>query len=177
MFSLVCRLVWGIWNYPSLIQVHVVVAFGVFVHRLSMLMMRHKLWSFFTASGTGFQAQIKNLNYECWFFQAGHWWTNRWIHSGIFKICDQCVSSLWWFVCKFKELASNYLVINNRYLLCNFGESQNESTTLADMKRVWLSKKFSYIYEASPSTNLAFFMQSLYAHCIGICLDLVVTVN
>ncbi|GAV57934.1 SNAPc_SNAP43 domain-containing protein, partial [Cephalotus follicularis] len=42
-----------------------------------------------------------------------------------------------------------------------------ESTTLADMKRVWLSRKFSYIYEASPSTNLAFFMQSLYAHTIG----------
>ncbi|TKY54820.1 Small nuclear RNA activating complex (SNAPc), subunit SNAP43 [Spatholobus suberectus] len=44
---------------------------------------------------------------------------------------------------------------------------QDESTTLADMKRVWLSRKFSYIYEAAPSTNLAFFMQSLYAHCIG----------
>ncbi|KAA8534955.1 hypothetical protein F0562_029958 [Nyssa sinensis] len=42
-----------------------------------------------------------------------------------------------------------------------------ESTTLADMKRVWLSKKFSFIFEASPSTNLAFFMQSLYAHSIG----------
>ena len=35
------------------------------------------------------------------------------------------------------------------------------------MKRVWLSKKFSYIYEASPSSNLAFFMQSLYSHAIG----------
>ncbi|XP_027920104.1 uncharacterized protein LOC114178419 isoform X2 [Vigna unguiculata] len=45
--------------------------------------------------------------------------------------------------------------------------TQNESTTLADMKRVWLSRKFSYIYEACPSTNLAFFMQSVYAHCIG----------
>ncbi|XVF48048.1 hypothetical protein PTKIN_Ptkin03bG0159100 [Pterospermum kingtungense] len=44
---------------------------------------------------------------------------------------------------------------------------QNEFTTLNDMKRVWLSRKFSYIYEASPSTNLAFFMQSLYAHTIG----------
>ncbi|KAM1890550.1 hypothetical protein ACFX14_033922 [Malus domestica] len=42
-----------------------------------------------------------------------------------------------------------------------------ESTSLADMKRIWLSKKFSYIYEARPSTNLAFFMQSLYAHLIG----------
>ncbi|CAJ2634707.1 unnamed protein product [Trifolium pratense] len=45
--------------------------------------------------------------------------------------------------------------------------TQDESKTLADMKRVWISKKFSYIYEARPSTNLAFFMQSLYAHCIG----------
>lgn len=45
--------------------------------------------------------------------------------------------------------------------------TQDESTTLTDMKRVWLSRKFSYIYEACPSTNLAFFMQSLYAHCIG----------
>ncbi|XP_022731628.1 uncharacterized protein LOC111286098 [Durio zibethinus] len=44
---------------------------------------------------------------------------------------------------------------------------QSELTTLNDMKRVWLSRKFSYIYEASPSTNLAFFMQSLYAHTIG----------
>ncbi|KAI4335679.1 hypothetical protein L6164_014306 [Bauhinia variegata] len=40
--------------------------------------------------------------------------------------------------------------------------SANGSTTLADMKRVWLSKRFSYIYEAGPSTNLAFFMQSLF---------------
>ncbi|XP_015894176.1 uncharacterized protein LOC107428195 [Ziziphus jujuba] len=45
--------------------------------------------------------------------------------------------------------------------------AQVESTTLADMKRVWLSRKMSYIYEASPSSNLAFFMQSLYAHSIG----------
>ncbi|KAF8389132.1 hypothetical protein HHK36_025818 [Tetracentron sinense] len=44
---------------------------------------------------------------------------------------------------------------------------QGNSKTLADMKRVWLSRKFSFIYEASPSTNLAFFMQSLYAHSIG----------
>ncbi|KAL4654153.1 hypothetical protein ACB092_01G357600 [Castanea dentata] len=45
--------------------------------------------------------------------------------------------------------------------------AEGESTALADMKRVWLSRKFSYIYEASPSSNLAFFMQSLYAHSIG----------
>ncbi|THG05391.1 hypothetical protein TEA_022149 [Camellia sinensis var. sinensis] len=42
----------------------------------------------------------------------------------------------------------------------------NNLTTLADMKRVWLSRKFSFIFEASPSTNLAIFMQSLYAHSI-----------
>ncbi|KAH9767203.1 Small nuclear RNA activating complex (SNAPc) subunit SNAP43 protein [Citrus sinensis] len=39
--------------------------------------------------------------------------------------------------------------------------AQDELRTLADMKRVWLSRKFTYIYEASPSTNLSFFMQSL----------------
>lgn len=44
--------------------------------------------------------------------------------------------------------------------------AQDELRTLADMKRVWLSRKFTYIYEASPSTNLSFFMQSLYAHTI-----------
>lgn len=41
------------------------------------------------------------------------------------------------------------------------------STTLAEMKRIWLSKKFSFLFEASPSTNQACFMQSLYAHAIG----------
>ncbi|GMY36794.1 Small nuclear RNA activating complex (SNAPc) subunit SNAP43 protein [Fagus crenata] len=45
--------------------------------------------------------------------------------------------------------------------------SQGESASFGDMKRVWISRKFSYIYDASPSTNLAFFMQSLYAHSIG----------
>ncbi|XP_031248395.1 uncharacterized protein LOC116106195 isoform X1 [Pistacia vera] len=43
---------------------------------------------------------------------------------------------------------------------------EGELTTLADMKKVWLSRKFTYIYEASPSNNLSFFMQSLYAHTI-----------
>ncbi|KAG8367437.1 hypothetical protein BUALT_Bualt16G0072100 [Buddleja alternifolia] len=42
-----------------------------------------------------------------------------------------------------------------------------ESTTFAEFKRIWLSKKFSFIFEASPSTNPGFFMQSLYAHSIG----------
>ncbi|OUZ99853.1 Small nuclear RNA activating complex (SNAPc) [Macleaya cordata] len=45
--------------------------------------------------------------------------------------------------------------------------SESKSTTLADMKRIWLSRKFSFIYEARPTTNVTFFMQSLYAHSIG----------
>ncbi|EOA24538.1 hypothetical protein CARUB_v10017796mg [Capsella rubella] len=44
---------------------------------------------------------------------------------------------------------------------------KDDLKTFADMKSVWLSRKFSYIYEASPNSNLAFFMQSLYAHTIG----------
>lgn len=44
---------------------------------------------------------------------------------------------------------------------------QEELTTLTDMKRVWAAKKFSYIYEARPSSNSACFMQSLFAHAIG----------
>lgn len=35
------------------------------------------------------------------------------------------------------------------------------------MKKVWLSRKFSYIFEARPTTNLAFFMQSSYAHALS----------
>ncbi|KAF2318089.1 hypothetical protein GH714_041440 [Hevea brasiliensis] len=44
---------------------------------------------------------------------------------------------------------------------------EGESTTFADMKKVWLTRKFTYIFDAIPSTNMAFFMQSLYAHTIG----------
>ncbi|CAH2064239.1 unnamed protein product [Thlaspi arvense] len=44
---------------------------------------------------------------------------------------------------------------------------EGDMTMFDDMKRVWGSRKFSYIYEAIPNTNLAFFMQSLYAHAIG----------
>lgn len=46
------------------------------------------------------------------------------------------------------------------------GFVENGSTTLADMKKVWLSRKLSYIFEARPTTNLNFFMQSLYAHTL-----------
>lgn len=44
---------------------------------------------------------------------------------------------------------------------------QGGSRALADMKRIWLSRKFSYIYEARPSSNLTFFMQTLYSQSIG----------
>ncbi|XP_073107900.1 uncharacterized protein [Elaeis guineensis] len=40
-------------------------------------------------------------------------------------------------------------------------------TTLADIKKMWMTKKFSYIHEAKPTSNLALFIQSLYAHCIS----------
>ncbi|KAK1353745.1 Small nuclear RNA activating complex (SNAPc), subunit SNAP43 [Heracleum sosnowskyi] len=35
------------------------------------------------------------------------------------------------------------------------------------MKKVWTCRKFSFIYEARPTTNIGCFMQSLYSHCIG----------
>ncbi|XP_068651399.1 uncharacterized protein [Aristolochia californica] len=44
---------------------------------------------------------------------------------------------------------------------------ENGFKTFADMKKIWLSHKFTCIYESSPKRNLAFFMQSLYAHTIG----------
>ncbi|KAM7268892.1 hypothetical protein ACFE04_011058 [Oxalis oulophora] len=42
-----------------------------------------------------------------------------------------------------------------------------DSTTLADMKTIWRSRNFSFIFHPIPSNNLAFFMQSIYAHTIG----------
>jgi len=41
------------------------------------------------------------------------------------------------------------------------------STALADFKRVWKAKKNSYPYEGRPKTNSGFFMQFLFLHCIG----------
>ncbi|KAL8152587.1 hypothetical protein V2J09_010347 [Rumex salicifolius] len=36
------------------------------------------------------------------------------------------------------------------------------------MKRVWLARKFPYIFYAIPgNSNLALVMQAIYAHCIG----------
>ncbi|KAG6413795.1 hypothetical protein SASPL_126510 [Salvia splendens] len=45
--------------------------------------------------------------------------------------------------------------------------TQCESSAFAEFKRVWLSRRFSYIFEAAPSTNQGLFMQSLYAHSIS----------
>ncbi|XP_050235645.1 uncharacterized protein LOC126685740 [Mercurialis annua] len=50
-------------------------------------------------------------------------------------------------------------------LLNEFGE--NELTKFAEMKKVWFSRRFSYIFDAMPSSKLSLFMQSLYAHSIG----------
>jgi snRNA-activating protein complex subunit 1 len=41
---------------------------------------------------------------------------------------------------------------------------------LSEFKRIWMERKFSYIFEARYTKNSAFFMQSLYAHCIGMIL-------
>ncbi|KAJ1266158.1 hypothetical protein BS78_08G129600 [Paspalum vaginatum] len=45
--------------------------------------------------------------------------------------------------------------------------AKENSMSLADFKRVWMAKRFSYIYEGRPSSNPGFFMQSLFLHCIG----------
>lgn len=45
--------------------------------------------------------------------------------------------------------------------------TKGQMIALTDMKRIWLSKKFSCIFEAKPTSKLGFFMQSLYAHSIG----------
>ncbi|CAI9293389.1 unnamed protein product [Lactuca saligna] len=45
--------------------------------------------------------------------------------------------------------------------------AKGEMTTLTDMKKIWLSKKFSCIFQAKPNSKLGFFMQSLYSHSIG----------
>ncbi|XP_062204666.1 uncharacterized protein LOC133906708 isoform X2 [Phragmites australis] len=45
--------------------------------------------------------------------------------------------------------------------------AKENCTSLADFKRVWMAKKFSYIYEGRPKTNSGVFMQSLFLHCIG----------
>ncbi|CAI0414640.1 unnamed protein product [Linum tenue] len=44
---------------------------------------------------------------------------------------------------------------------------EHQSTSFPDWKKIWGLRKFSYIYEAAPTTHLGFFMQSLYAHTIG----------
>ncbi|KAL5731437.1 hypothetical protein ACHQM5_004165 [Ranunculus cassubicifolius] len=44
--------------------------------------------------------------------------------------------------------------------------TQSHSTTLSHLKTLWISRKFTFIYESKPTTNIAFFMQSLFAHSI-----------
>ncbi|KMZ62453.1 Small nuclear RNA activating complex (SNAPc), subunit SNAP43protein [Zostera marina] len=44
--------------------------------------------------------------------------------------------------------------------------AQEGFVSFSDMKRVWLSRKFSFIFENRPKTNTAVFMQALYAHSI-----------
>ncbi|KAL0552733.1 hypothetical protein IC582_011858 [Cucumis melo] len=48
----------------------------------------------------------------------------------------------------------------NEFAECGF-------TSFGDMKKVWIGRKFTYIFEAAPSTNLAFFMQSIFAQSIS----------
>uniref|UniRef100_A0ACD6A0V4 Uncharacterized protein n=1 Tax=Avena sativa TaxID=4498 RepID=A0ACD6A0V4_AVESA len=45
--------------------------------------------------------------------------------------------------------------------------AKENCTSFANFKRVWMAKKFSYIYEGRPKTNSGVFMQSLFLHCIG----------
>ena len=71
------------------------------------------------------------------------------------------------FVKVIQALYSSITAVTTPIDLCYFVELQDESRTLVDMKRVWIKKKFSYIFEARPTTNIACFMQSLYSHSIG----------
>ncbi|KAF0930750.1 hypothetical protein E2562_034939 [Oryza meyeriana var. granulata] len=50
-------------------------------------------------------------------------------------------------------------------LLADYTEAN--CTAFTDFKRMWMAKKFSYIYEDRPKTNSGAFMQSLFLHCIG----------
>ncbi|KAL5226138.1 hypothetical protein ABZP36_012777 [Zizania latifolia] len=50
-------------------------------------------------------------------------------------------------------------------LLADFTKAN--CTSFVDFKRLWMAKKFSYIYEGRPKTNSGAFMQSLFLHCIG----------
>ncbi|CAN0928318.1 hypothetical protein LINGRAHAP2_LOCUS36416 [Linum grandiflorum] len=65
--------------------------------------------------------------------------------------------------CKVDDLSSFKLDIDK--LLDQF--SVQNSTRLADLKKLWQLRKLSYIYAAIPAANSAFFMQSLYTHTIG----------
>ncbi|CAM0949141.1 unnamed protein product [Alopecurus aequalis] len=45
--------------------------------------------------------------------------------------------------------------------------AKEHCTSFTVFKRVWMAKKFSYIYEGRPKTKSGVFMQSLFLHCIG----------
>lgn len=45
--------------------------------------------------------------------------------------------------------------------------SERELTSFSDMKKLWLERKFSYIFEVQPSTSLNVFVQFLYSHSIS----------
>ncbi|GAB4828249.1 hypothetical protein Ancab_035161 [Ancistrocladus abbreviatus] len=44
---------------------------------------------------------------------------------------------------------------------------EGEFKMLGEMKRLWLSRKFSYIFDALPFANLPVFMQSMFTHCLS----------
>ncbi|KAH9616181.1 hypothetical protein KSS87_007423 [Heliosperma pusillum] len=45
--------------------------------------------------------------------------------------------------------------------------AKGEHRTLVDMKKIWLRRKFSYIFEAQLPTNFALLMQTLYSHSMS----------
>jgi len=55
--------------------------------------------------------------------------------------------------------------LDTNELIADYDKENN--TALADFKRVWKAKKFSYLYEGRPKTNSDFFMRPLFLHCIG----------
>lgn len=92
--------------------------------------------------------------------QAGYRWIIGGVHHGI-VILSLLISS-----CVHCFMPPFLFSISIFYFYFSF-DFQGNYVTLADMKRIWMNRKFSYIFEARSMTNAAFFMQSLYAHCIS----------
>jgi snRNA-activating protein complex subunit 1 len=65
-------------------------------------------------------------------------------------------------VCQHHRCISSF----DEYHSCVPGWQENYMS-LSDFKRMWMAKKFSYIYEGRPKTNSGVFMQSLFLRCIG----------